>query len=178
MKKLAFAFAALALATGSVFAQGYVGAAIGQSHVDVDCGPASCDNTGTGYKLFGGYKFSPNLGAELTYFDWGKSTATFGSATGEIRGTGVGLGVAFGGDFAAQWSGVARLGIASNRAKTSGPLFVAASESKAQLYAGLGVSYAVSKELKVDLAADFSKLELMGEKGNVRLLSVGVTYGF
>src|SRR5258706_4441928 len=187
MKKIILAIAATAsLSAGSAFAEGYIGGAVGQSHFNADCsGTTSCKNNDTGYKLFGGYKFSPNLGAELTYFDYGKATASLQSGstliTGQLRGTGLRLAVAFMGDFAPQWSGVARLGIASNRAKvtaTAGTLTGSDSETKAAAYAGLGVGYAISKELKVDAALDFSKLKFSGETFNVRLLSVGVTYAF
>jgi OOP family OmpA-OmpF porin len=186
MKKLALALAAFTVATGSAFAQGYVGGAVGQSHFSADCsGTTSCKTNDTGYKVFGGYKFSPNLAGELTYFDYGKLTAgvPFGTttATVQVRGTGIGLGVAFIGDFAPNWSGVGRLGVASNRAKVSvvaGSLSGNDSERKTTAYAGVGIGYAFSKELKVEGALDFSNLEYSGEKSNVRLLSIGVTYSF
>jgi len=189
MKKIVLAIAALtSLAGGSAFAQqAYLGAAVGQSHFNVDCsGTTSCKDNDTGFKLFGGYKFTPNLAGEVTYFDYGKVTAgvplsSTTSATVRVRGTGVGLGVAAMGDFTPEWSGVARLGVASNRAKVSviaGSLSGSDSESKTTAYAGLGVSYAINKQMKLDAALDFSNIEYSGEKSNVRLLSVGVTYAF
>jgi len=186
MKTLAFAFAALSLATGSAFAQGYVGGAVGQSHYSADCsGTTSCKTNDTGFKIFGGYKFAPNIAGEVTYFDYGRATAGVpfggGTATLDIRGTGLGVGVAFMGDFTPEWSGVARLGVASNRAKVSvlaGGLSGSDSERKTTAYAGLGVSYALNKQLKVDAGIDFSNIEYQGEKSNVRLISVGLTYGF
>jgi len=185
MKKIVLALAALAaLASGSAHAQqAYVGGAIGQSHIDLNCsGVPNCSSHDTGYKVFGGYKFTPNLAGEVTYFDWGKISGSSGAASAEVRGTGVGLGVAFMGDFTPQWSGVARLGIASNKAKAEGKfngnVVVSDSETKTTAYAGFGVSYALGKQLKLDGAIDFSNLELQGDKGNVRLLSVGLTYAF
>jgi OOP family OmpA-OmpF porin len=188
MKKIFLAIAALtSLATTSAFADGgYIGGAVGQSHFNADCsGTTNCKNNDTGYKLFGGYKFSPNMAAEVSYFDYGKITA--GVPLGgtvfnvQIKGSGVGLGVAFMGDFAPQWSGVARVGIASNRTKvsaTGGGFSGADSETKATAYAGLGVGYALTKEMKIDAALDFSNLKYSGQTANVRLLSVGLTYAF
>ena len=188
MKKIVLAIAAFTSLAGSAFAQqAYVGAAVGQSHFNVDCsGTTSCKDNDTGYKLFGGYKFTPNLAGELTYFDYGKVTAgvplsATTSATVKIRGTGVGLGVAFMADFAPPWSGVGRLGVVSNRAKVSvvsGTFSGSDSESKTTAYAGVGVSYAINPQMKLDAALDFSNLEYAGEKSNVRLLSVGLTYAF
>jgi OOP family OmpA-OmpF porin len=186
MKTLAFAFAALSLATSSAFAQGYVGGAVGRAHFSADCaGTTSCTTNDTGFKIFGGYKFMPNMAAELTYFDYGKLTAgvpiTGGTATLDVRGTGFGLGVAFMGDFTPEWSGIARLGVASNRAKVSvvaGALSGNDSERKTTAYAGLGVGYAFSKQLKAEAGIDFSNIEYQGERSNVRLISVGLTYSF
>jgi len=189
MKKFVVALATLtaALLSSGAHAQAYVGGAIGQAHVNLDCsGVPNCETTDTGYKFFGGFKFTPNIAGEVTYFDWGKAsgsaTGPGGTAEASVSGTGVGVGAAFFADFAPQWSGVARLGIASNKAKGEGKLngavVVSDSESKTTAYAGFGVSYALSKQLKVDGAIDFSNLELQGEKGNTRLLSIGLTYAF
>ena len=183
MKKLALAIAAVASLTASTaFAQGYVGASIGQAHVNLDCqGASTCKTNGTGYKLFGGYTFAPNIAGELTYFDWGKAEAADSGISLKLRTTGVGIGVAFIGDFAPQWSGVARLGIASNRVKgdaTVGALSGSDSESSTNAYFGLGVGYEVSKGLSVTGALDLSRAKIAGETGNVRLVTVGLTYGF
>jgi OOP family OmpA-OmpF porin len=185
MKKTVLAFAALAaLASGSAFAQqAYVGGAVGQSHVNLDCsGVPNCTTNDTGYKVFGGYKFTPNLAGELTYFDWGKASGSSGAARAEVRGTGFGLGVAFMGDMAPQWSAVGRLGVATNKAKGegtfNGAVVVSDSETKTTAYAGVGIGYAVTPQMTIDAALDFSNLELSGEKGNVRLFSVGVTFKF
>jgi hypothetical protein len=95
MKKLVLALATLsALASGSTFAQQvYVGGAVGQSHVNLDCtGVPNCSSNDIGYKLFGGYKFTSNFAGEVTYFDWGKISGSSGRVSAEIGGTGVGPG--------------------------------------------------------------------------------------
>jgi OmpA-OmpF porin, OOP family len=176
---------ALALSSAAS-AQGYVGLGVGTTNLNADCaGTSSCDKTGTGFKLFGGYKYTPNIAAELVYFDFGKAKATIpdvgGPLNGEIKTSAIGLGAAFMGPFAPEWSGVARLGIARVKGKVSasqGSRSASDSENSTQAYFGLGVGYALSKNASVDLSADFSKSKFSGESGNVRMIGIGLTYGF
>ncbi len=55
----------------------YVGAALGQSKLKDACEGVTlaCDDKGTGWKIFGGYQFNKNFGAEIGYVDLGKATA-------------------------------------------------------------------------------------------------------
>jgi OOP family OmpA-OmpF porin len=39
----------------------------------------SCEDTDTGWKVFGGYQFNRYISAEATYINWGKVRATFGA---------------------------------------------------------------------------------------------------
>src|SRR4051794_12967940 len=61
------------LAGGSVYAEQdpgfFVGAGVGQATVKFDEGPYN--ESDTGFKVFGGYNFGNNLGAELAYIDGG-----------------------------------------------------------------------------------------------------------
>ncbi len=71
--------AALAF-SAAASAQGYLGTSIGQSDFDLDCtGLTSCDTKDTGWKVFGGHMFTPNLGIEGAYVDFGKATGTASS---------------------------------------------------------------------------------------------------
>lgn len=68
--------AALAFSAGAS-AQGYLGTSLGQSDFDLDCtGFTSCDTKDTGWKVFGGYMFTPNFGLEGAYVDFGKATGS------------------------------------------------------------------------------------------------------
>jgi OOP family OmpA-OmpF porin len=183
MKKTILAIAAVtSLLASSAFAQGYAGVAVGQGHVNLDCsGTTSCSDNGTGFKVFGGYKFTPNIAAEVTYFDFGKASAAAPGLGLDLRTTALGVGAAFMADFAPQWSGVARLGVASVRMKGDATLFGASgstSESSTQAYVGLGVGYEISKGLSVNGSMDFSRGKIAGETGNIRLISVGLTQAF
>jgi OOP family OmpA-OmpF porin len=171
------------MAAPAARAQAYLGAGVGGSHIDINCaGTTSCDKTDTGGRLFGGYKVLPNLGVEAIYFDFGKAKTTGpGAVSGDMKVTGLGAGVAFFGEFAPSWLGVVRLGAASTKSDISGTLgtFTSAdNKTKANPYIGVGVSYLVSPNLAVDAALDFSRVKYGSESANVRLLSVGLTYGF
>jgi len=187
MRKFVLAIAAIASMTATgAFAEGYVGIGVGPTRADFDCtGTTSCDNSSTGGKVFGGYKFTKALAAEVTYSDFGKDSASavISGTTYDItlKGTSLGLGVAYFVDFAPKWSGVGRLGIASTRTKVtvaSGAPIATDSETNSSAYAGVGVSYEISKGLKLDGALDFSRVEYAGESADVRMLSLGLSYAF
>ena len=152
------ALAALTLSTAAS-AQVYGVVSAGISRLDVDCtGASSCDKSGTGIKLLGGYRFMPNLAAEIGFFDYGKAKASGSGVTGEIKNTAFGGGVAYHLDLAPSWNAVGRLG------------------------GGRGVGYEASGTLSVDGAWDFSKSKYnkngADESGNINMFSVGVTFGF
>lgn len=188
MKKTFIAMAATALLAfaATAQAQGYVGAAFGPTNLDTDCtGTVTCDKSGSGFKVYGGYKFLPFLAGELTYMSFGKAKASvdFGGSlvTAEIKTSGFGGGVAFMGDLAPNWPAAARLGIARMKADVSGSAFgisASQSESTTQAYFGLDIGYAFSKNAAVTLSADFSRSEFDGAGDNVRLIGVGFKYSF
>ena len=71
----ALVIASLGLVSNAT-AGGYVGASFGQGSVDFcsdarAIGATSCDDSDTGFKLFGGYDFTDNLGVELSYNNLG-----------------------------------------------------------------------------------------------------------
>lgn len=188
MKKTFIAMAATALLAlaGAAQAQGYVGAAAGPSNQAWDCtGTTTCDKTGTGFKVYGGYKFMPMLAGEVGYMSFGKSKATvsFGGppVNGEIKANGFGAGVAVMGDLAPDWPAAARLGVARMKADVSvsgGGASGSDSENTTQAYFGLDVGYAFTKNAAVTLSADFSRAKYAGESVNLRLIGVGFRLGF
>lgn len=67
----------------------YIGAGVGQSEVDDFCsGVSNCDDTDTGWKLFGGYLFTQYVAIEAGYVDFGKFSGSSGgiSASAEVTG--------------------------------------------------------------------------------------------
>lgn len=174
----------LIFAAGSLFnaafAQGYIGASIGQSELKEDCvGTITCDLKDTGFKLFGGYMFTPNFGAEAAYVDLGKARASvdvppvvgvdFKSSGFALYGTAVAP--------IDNFSVFAKLGIASMKAEATA-LGVSISKTKSDFAWGVGAGYSFTKNLAARLEYERFRVELEGEKSDVDLLSLGVSYRF
>lgn len=189
MNKSLFSLVAVVatLASASACAQGYVGAGVGPSKINVDCtGTITCDKTDTGYKLYGGFRFPNQLAVEGVYFDWGKATGTgtiegLGTGSGEVKASGFGIGVAYFVPFATNWTGVGRLGVAQTKGKTTltGEGTISDSFTGTFPYYGLGIAYNFTPNLAVTGEADFSRVKYTdADKANVQLLSVGIRYSF
>lgn len=188
MKKSIIALAVVSTIglAASAQAQGFVGIGGGITNLSVDCtGAATCDKTGNGFRLNGGWMFSPNLGAEIAYYDFGKAKASgpvFGvNVGGDWKTTAFGAGLVYGGPLAPNWTGAVRLGIANVKAKitaTAQGVSASDSESKTKPYYGIEAGYEFSKSTAINLFADFSTSEFGGEKGNVRLIGVGLKFSF
>lgn len=184
-----FVISALALAlSGMASAENYIGAAIGSSSIDIDCGsPASCDKGDTGFKLYGGFDVARRasingLALEVGYIDFGKATASFGPARANVEVSAVTFAAALRGQFTPAMAGVARLGLGYVEGKASGTVagFAAGSESSSELklYGGLGLEYTLNKQFKLVGAADFTTYETGHNSGSASLISIGAQYGF
>lgn len=183
--------AALALAAAALspltLAQGYVGASIGQSRVDLDCGGAtSCDRTDTAFKFYGGYMFTPNLGLEGVYFDQGKAELsgtdlTAGTVRAKYEGNGLGLYVLGVAPFD-KFSVFGKLGIVSARIKGSATSSLLGSASDSERHTNLGLGIGAGYEFTSNLGArvEFERVrvEFQGEKRNVDLTTLGLVYRF
>jgi len=181
MKKHAIALAAL-IGAASAQAQVYGTVAGGSSHLNVDCtGVTSCNSSDTGVKLVGGYGFGNGFSLEAGYISFGKFGAADGSIALTAKPTAFTLGGAFAIPFNPDWGMNVRLGMAQVKTKIdarNGSATGSDSESKAKVYAGVGLTYAVSKTVKFELGADSTQAEYAGEKGTLRLISLGATFAF
>lgn len=186
MKKQAIILAAL-IGAASAQAQSnesfYVTAAAGSTHLNVDCtGTTSCDASDTGGKLVGGYKFGNGFSVEFGYASFGKFKFADSIDTGTLKPTAILLGGAYALPLNSDWGVNLRLGVA--QVKTKGDVTRvnvgsgSVSESKAKVYAGVGVTYAISPAVKLELGVDSSEAEIAGQKGAVRLISLGATFAF
>jgi OmpA-OmpF porin, OOP family len=182
MKKHITILAALLLGGAAAQAQVYVNGAIGTSHANLDCaGTTSCKNNGTATKLFAGYGFGNGFSVELGYLSFGKYSATFDGINGRIKPSGVALGGLLALPLGTDWGMNFRLGAVNMRTTveaTSGSFNTSQSETKTQAYAGLGLTYALSKAAKVEFALDSSQASMTGEKATIRMFTVGVSYAF
>ncbi|MBC7992076.1 MAG: hypothetical protein H7Z15_02380 [Rhizobacter sp.] len=113
--------------------------------------------------------------------DFGKTKASGFGGSVEVGVSAVTVGGAVKGNFTPDFAGHLRLGIASVKTEgkaTSGFYNYSASETKAQPYFGLGLSYAFSNTLAMEVGADFTKAELEGGSNNVRAYTVGLRVSF
>lgn len=187
MKQLVIGAVALAM-SAAASAENYIGATIGSSNIDFDCGsPASCDKGDTGFKLYGGFDVSHRTGIkglalEVSYIDFGKATASVGPASASVEVSAVTFAAALHGQFTPALAGVARLGLGYVDGKASGSVagFSLGSESSSELklYGGLGLEYSLNRQFKLVGAVDFTNYDTGHSSGSASLISIGAQYGF
>lgn len=164
-------------------AQAYVTVAGGATHLNLDCtGASSCDKTDFGGKALAGYNFGNGFSLEGGYASFGKAGGSDGTRSLTIRPRALLVGGVFSLPLNNEWGLNARLGIA--RVKTKGEAWLgnvyggSVSDTKTKVYAGLGLTYTLSPAVKLELGLDSTQVDFAGGKGNVRLISVGATFGF
>lgn len=149
----------------------YIGGSYGMTTYDLGGVPAgaSIDDSDTGFKIFGGFQFTKNWGAEAGYVDFGKATAS-GTLSGDagitaftFAGTGT---LPLGANFAL----LGKLGLAMW--DTSGS--ASSGDNGTDLYYGVGLRYSFNKNL--GLVADYELVDT--ENDSVSMISVGVRYKF
>jgi OmpA-like transmembrane domain len=184
MKKVLFA-AALSAACGLAAAQGYAGALIGLAQINSDCpAGASCDDSSTGMKVYGGYEVAPNISVEVGYTNFGKFKAKGNLGSAEIKSTAFVVNGAFRFPIAADFTGVARLGLASVKGKYTTDVIGVKNSSKSaiKLYSGLGLEYDIAKDIKLVGAFDLTNTEVevngSSDSGAVFLFGAGVQAAF
>jgi hypothetical protein len=191
---IAGAVALFSLASGSAFAQTYVGGNIGESHANHGCGAgeattliSSCDKNAFAYKLYGGYQLpGTDFAGELSYANLGKFKGTGTTATGDAKDSYWGLGGAYRPSFGQGWGGVARVGAAYGTSKVDYSLGTASGEhSKSgwRPYYGLGLNYEIAKNIKIEADWDNTRITsqvptFASSTAVVNTYSVGASFGF
>lgn len=197
--------ATLMLASGSIVAMGrdsgwYVGAALGQSNADIiSAGElksgleaagatgvvTSVDNTDTGWKLFGGYRFNKNIGVEAAYVNLGSLTgnATYATLVGSpLRLSADADGFLYSVVGTLPVSGAVavfgKVGIFAWNVDATGTASLVpfnASGDGTDLAYGLGVNWKISKSL--GLRTEWERFQDLSDV-DVDLLSLGATFHF
>jgi hypothetical protein len=167
---------------------GYVSMSAGPSRANVDCTDTTqCDRSSTAAKILVGYRFIPNLAVEASYSYLGKATASASAdgdtASASIKGQSLGLGIAGLLPFGANndWTGIARVGIASNRTHVDASLNGISgsdSETHAEPYFGLGLDYAFTPSFAAGVAWDTTKIRYSDVSARVNVFSVVGTFRF
>jgi hypothetical protein len=179
-KILAAALVLASMSAAPAFAAPYIGVAVGVSQADVDCGSDDCDKTGTAVKVLGGYEFTNNLAAEVTYYSLGKAVV-HDMVDVDFKGAWWGLGGAWRPQFGNGWGGVARAGVAFTTGKVEASP-VSFSHDSTQPYFGIGATYELQKNVRLEF--DFDSTQITHAVGDVSTTSTvnavvfGVTYGF
>jgi len=172
----------------------YAGAAVGQSRVKDACEGVTiaCDDKDTAWKVFGGYQFNKNFGAEVGYVDLGKATANgvitgvAVSADAKVKGFEVlGVGTL---PIANNFSAYGKLGffrwdldVSATGAISGFSATVSASETGTDFTFGLGLKYDFAKNIGARLEwqryNDIGKESTTG-KSDADLLSLGIVFKF
>lgn len=163
----------------------YVGGAVGGSRYSLadPGGPvASKDTTGTGFKLYGGWRFNENFGVEGGYARLGKFSerVRLGGAEVEQSGTGRAFYGAVTGRFPVSESFAlnGRAGLAFGRVSGTNVLAAGANPigSKRSLMVGLGVEYSLARN--VALTADYDYFGKLSGNAKGGLWTVGLRTSF
>jgi len=149
------------------------------------------DNSDKGYKLFGGYQFTPNLAVEGGYFDlgrfsYGSATTPAGTFSGSTRVNGLNLDLVGTVPLSDRFSVFGRVGAAYAQSRgnfastglvpvnTTNP-----SRNETVLKVGLGVQYAITQALS--LRAELERYRIndpIRNRGNIDMASLGLVYKF
>jgi OmpA-OmpF porin, OOP family len=186
-KQILVALAAMALSS-LASAQTYGVVSFGGSKVAIDCeGAEKCDESGTSFKLLGGYKFSPNVALEGGYMSFGKAKFADAGDTGSVSVGGFGIGGAFHQELSPNWMFVARAGLGFMTTKlaanVAGVGSGSTSDNNVAVYGGLGLGYKINKQMSIDASWDFSKGKYNKDgfdlgSANVNAYSIGMTFAF
>ncbi|MBT9465035.1 OmpA family protein [Hydrogenophaga sp.] len=145
----------------------------------------------TGFKLYGGYQFSPHLALEGGYFDLGKfgytaNTVPAGTLNGEMRVRGLNLDLVGTLPLTGKLSALGRVGVnyarVNDRFSGTGAVNVSnptASKSQANVKYGVGLNYAFNDALNMRLEVERYRVnDAIGNKGDIDMVSVGLVYRF
>jgi OmpA-OmpF porin, OOP family len=156
----------------------YAGANAGVTRWHTEDVPGfTTDRSDTGYKLFGGAQFSPNVAAEVGYVGLGKAKLTGAGISGNIKGTGLFIDLVGILPMSGDLSLFGKLGVFNGKAKGTAP-GVAISDSGTDIKFGFGMAYALSKTMAVRGEWERYRFDLSGDKGDTDLLSIGLTFKF
>jgi OOP family OmpA-OmpF porin len=167
---------ALALPLAAQAEGGYVGVNVGSAKTKESFDGISRSEKNTGYKLYGGFDFTKNFGAEIGYVDFGKVSDPIGSyktrafyaaATGTLP-------------LNEQFSLLAKVGVTANRLKWNENGGDSGTEKNTNAMFGVGAAYNFTKNLSVVAEYENFGKAVDEADGNVKvdLFSVGLRYKF
>lgn len=176
-----FAATLLAMGTvGSAAAQNgfYAGVSAGEASIDAcdnagALGLTSCDDSDTGWKIFGGYDLTENFAIEAAWADLGEMTASAPGVSGGIEGKGFIMDVKGTLPLADQFGIFAKLGFIMWDAEGSGALSGLDDDGTDFAY-GFGAQYMINEQFGI--LGEWERFDFDGD--DVDLLSAGVMMKF
>ncbi len=189
LKKGFLSIVLLSALTTTAMADGFYGALdIGRSTNKDSCAGAaavgvSCTDSGTAFRIGGGYQFTPMWGVEVDYGVLASSKASLGALNSELKPKS--LQVAATGKFpiANEFSVIGRVGIARNSTDFSSNTGAAAQSSTSTKVAyGIGVQYDFSKSMGVraqyENLGEISDPTATSTTYKVSMISAGLVFSF
>ena len=155
----------------------YIGGNVGRTDYGSCPSSASCDTRDTGYRLYGGYQFHPNIGVELGYVDLGKATANVGGLGGDVKADGWTAHVVGSIPVWNRFALFGRVGAIHGESKTGGA-FGSHKDRGTDLAYGAGVRFGVTNNLDVSAEWDRFRFDTTNRDADVDLISVGLRFKF
>lgn len=148
----------------------YLGGSLGVPNYSSSVNGIGGDGSGTAYKLYGGYQFTPNYAIEGGAFGLGETTDATGSAkTHGLYVDGVGML-----EFAPKWSLIGSLGLAHGQFSST-----AGDDTSVGLKLGAGVQYAIAPKAAVRLQYDqYRFVNAYGTKPDIGAVTLGLKMAF
>jgi len=149
----------------------YVGGSIGKPDFRTGSlgGVSSGDDSGTGFKIYGGYSFNPYVALELGGAHLGKLSGVGGDAKADAYF----LDAVGTFPINPQWAVLGRIGVVNTH--VSAPI---GSDSGTDAKVGVGLQYTLDRNWSVRAEAEHYRTRVFDEKPHVNLYSVGVNYAF
>jgi OOP family OmpA-OmpF porin len=184
-KNVLFALIAALAAPLAAHAEGnyYVGGNVGRAEQKVDLDGLSFKEHKTAYKVYGGYNYTQNFGAEIGFADLREAEKTGNGA--RIASKPQSLYVAAVGTLPLndQFALIGKAGVAYNHVKVSASapgISASDSENQASPYVSVGAAFLLNKN--VSFVAEYEYFGKIAKDGDANikanLVSVGVRYAF
>jgi OOP family OmpA-OmpF porin len=151
----------------------HFGAGVGRTEVDI----LGLDESATGWKAFGGYRFTRNFGVEVGYLDTGTAKHDFGAWEGRASGDAISASVVGILPFAERWAAIARVGMLSWDVRATGTDeggSTTLTDSGEDLYWGVGLYLNVEKNAGFRLEYEMADID----GADLRMATLSLVFHF
>ncbi len=159
---------------------GYLGASAGESKFDAECDRlivSRCDKRDTGFKVYAGGRFNEVLGMEVGYTDFGRISAS----GGQVEAWAIPLTLTAGIPLSSRFGVVGKVGGVYARTDVdvgATSLFERGHKDGWGWTYGVGATFAFTQTLQARVDLDRYKLDFVGGRRDVDMLSAGLQMRF